>query len=164
MLSGYLAVIFLVVMGILIVIQIVGRFIDLTFDATELSGFCLAAMTYFGLAYTFRAGSHIRVDLLIRHLGGAPRRAVEIWCCGIATMILTYFSYHTAMMVRNSYVFGDLSSGLIATPMWIPQLCMAIGSIVLTVAVAEQLVRVVRGYAPSYERSHEEVAAPSEKD
>lgn len=160
--SGYLAGIFLLALTVLIVGQIVGRFLHIAFDATELSGFCLAAMTYFGLAYTFRRGSHIRVDLLIRHLRGQARRLVEIWACGSGFVLLCYFSYYAVSMAFRSYVFGDLSTSLIAIPLWIPQLGMAIGSVVLTIAFLEELIEVIRGSVPSYLRNSDTEFSPIE--
>ena len=51
--SGYIAGFFLVCISVLIIAQVAGRFLVLAIDATELAGYCLAATTYFGLAYTF---------------------------------------------------------------------------------------------------------------
>ena len=64
MFSGYLAAIFLAVIALTIIAQILGRFINVTIDSTETAGFSLAALTFFGLAYTFRSGEHIRVTLI----------------------------------------------------------------------------------------------------
>ena len=38
---------------------------------------------------------------------------------------------------------NDISQGLDATPIWIPQLSMAIGTTVLAVAVVDNLLRVI---------------------
>jgi TRAP-type C4-dicarboxylate transport system permease small subunit len=69
-LSGYLAGFFLLSIALSIIAQVVGRFVGLTIDATELAGFCLAATTFLGLAFALRGGSHVRVNLLIRNFRG----------------------------------------------------------------------------------------------
>ena len=148
--SGYIASVFLVSIGVLIAAQVVGRFVNVAVDATELAGYCLAATTYFGLAYTFRRGSHIRVDLVIRYANERVRRAIEIWCCGSATLLLGYFSYYVVIMVRTSYIFGDVSTNLVAIPLWIPQFAMASGAVILTTAMADEFIWVLGGRQPRY--------------
>ena len=63
--SGYVAGMFLMAIGLTIVAQVVGRLVGVAIDSTEISGFCLAASSFLGLAYTFHSGSHIRINMLI---------------------------------------------------------------------------------------------------
>ena len=163
-LSGYLAGFFLLAIALTIVAQIVGRFVGVTVDSTELAGFCLAASTFLGLAFALRAGSHIRINLLIRHLGGRARTAVELWCTGVGAVASGYFAWQTIDMVRLSYRFGDISPGLIAAPFWIPQSGMALGLVVLTVAFVDEFVTVVRGGTPAYEEQDEAAAVLAEAE
>ena len=155
--SGLLAAFFLFAIGASIVAQIIGRFVGLAIDATELSGFCLAATSFLGLAYTFKGGSHIRITLLIRSARGGVRKAVELWCCGAAAAAMAYFSYNALLFTYQSFEFGDISPGLIAAPFWIPQSGMTIGAIILTVALIDEFVHVARGHEPSYEANVETV-------
>ena len=148
--SGYIAGTFLVSIAVLIAAQVVGRFLAVAVDATELAGYCLAATTYFGLAYTFRKGSHIRVDLVIRYANERLRRAVEIWCCGAAMLLLGYFSYYVVIMVWKSYIYGDVSTNLVAIPLWIPQSAVASGAVILTIALADEFIWVLGGRKPRY--------------
>ena len=66
--SGYLSAFFLVLIALTILAQIIGRFVNITIDSTETAGFSMAAVTFLGLAYTFRTGEHIRVTLFTRLL------------------------------------------------------------------------------------------------
>jgi TRAP-type C4-dicarboxylate transport system permease small subunit len=50
--SGGLSAFFLMMIGVSILGQIIGRRFNVAFDATEISGFCMAASTFLGLAYT----------------------------------------------------------------------------------------------------------------
>ena len=154
--SGYIAGFFLVCIAVLIIAQVAGRFLVLAIDATELAGYCLAATTYFGLAFTFRKGSHIRVDLLIRYANARVRHAVEIWCCGAGTLLLGYFAYYVVVMTWKSYIYGDVSTNLVAIPLWIPQFAMAAGAVTLTVAFADEFIWVVGGRKPRYEEADAE--------
>lgn len=148
--SGGLSAFFLMMIGITILGQIVGRLFGIAFDATEISGFCMAASTFLGLAYTLRAGAHIRVNLLIGRFGPQGRRAVEMWCCALGGIALGYFSINAWMMTYDSLAFGDTSPGLMAVPFWIPQIGMSLGATILTIALFDELAQVLGGKIPEF--------------
>jgi hypothetical protein len=54
-------------------------------------------------------------------------------------------------MTVTSYQLGDVSQGLVPVPLWIPQSGMALGLVVLFIAVADDLVQVLRGTETSYD-------------
>lgn len=149
--SGYVAAAFLAGIGVAIIAQVVGRFFGVSIDSTETAGFCLAAASFFALAHTFKSGSHIRVNLLIRRATGKSSRLVELWCCGISAVIVGYLAYHAILLSIQSYQFNDISPGLAAMPFWIPQAGMAAGLVLLTVALLDELILVAGGNEPSYE-------------
>ena len=155
--SGYLAAFFLAAIALSIVAQVVGRYFRFIVDATEIAGFCLAASTFLGLAYTLRSGSHIRVTLLIRNAEGRARRWVELWCIGCAALAMLYFSYWALDFVYFSWSIGERSPGLMAVPFWIPRLGMALGLVLLTIALIDEFVAVMRGQAPSYEANEDQI-------
>lgn len=148
--SGAFAAFFLMMIGVSILLQIVGRMVNIAFDATEISGFCMAASTFLGLAYTLRAGAHIRVNLLIGRFSPRGRRIVEIWCCGLGGLALAFFSVNAWMMVYDSMMYGDTSPGLMAVPFWIPQTGMALGATILAVALFDELAQVLGGKTPEF--------------
>lgn len=149
--GGYLAALFLAGIALSIIAQVVGRYFRFVIDSTEIAGFCLAASTFLGLAYTLRAGGHIRVTLVIRNATGIARRWVELWCIGFAAAAMAYFTYWAFDFVHFSWAFREISPGLMAVPFWIPRLGMATGLLLLTIALVDEFVAVLRGHEPSYE-------------
>lgn len=163
MASGYLAAICIALICLLVVSQVVLNLIDrvstlitgtavgLTIPSyADFTGFFLAAASFLALAYTLREGGHIRVTLVIGHLPRTIRRFFEIWCIGTALCITCYFTWFTASLVRESYMYNDLSAGMIAVPIWIPQCAMLAGLAVLAIALADELVVILSGGAASY--------------
>jgi len=148
--SGYLSALFLVAIALTIIAQIVGRFFGVAIDSTESAGFSLAASTFFGLAYTFRHDGHIRVTLLVRLASGPLARLTEIWSVGFCAVAMGYLTYWSFDLVYFSYVFGNTSPGLLAVPFWIPRSAMAVGSLILTIALVDELIGILRGQVPSY--------------
>lgn len=149
-LSGWAAGICLMLIGLSILGQIAGRFFNLAFDATEISGFFMAGATFLGLAYTFSSGAHIRVTLLIGRLGTQGKRRAEIWSCLVTAIAAAYWSWQAIDMVRVSILVHDVSPGLMAVPFWIPQTAFAAGLVVFTIAVVDELVQVIMGKVPSF--------------
>ena len=156
--AGVLSGLFLLGIALTIIAQVVGRMVGVTVDSTETAGFCLAASTFLGLAYTLRRGGHIRVTLAIRHAGPTLRRWIEAWCLALSAAAVAYFFYWAVDLVWFSWKFDELSPGLLAIPFWIPRLAMATGALILLIALIDELVCLIRfGDAPSYEINAETV-------
>jgi len=51
----------------------------------------------------------------------------------------------SAQLVRQSHLFNDISTGNDATPLWLPQLGIAIGAAILAIAFIDELVLKLRG-------------------
>lgn len=153
---GVLAALFLVAIAVLVLASIVGRL-----TATQLpgladyAGYCMAASSFLALAHAFGRHSHIRVSLLINRLGGAARRVAEIWCLGVGGFLAAYLAYYSGKMVHVSRLINDVSQGPDATPLWIPQLAMALGSAVFALALFDRLMAVLLGAAPDADQHHD---------
>lgn len=137
-----------------------GSAIGLTIPSySDFTGFLLAAASFLSLAYALREGSHIRVVLVLGRLPQKVQRVVEVWCVGFALAIATYFTWYTAKLTLESYTYHDLSSGMIAVPIWIPQLFMLLGLVILSIALLDELVIVLMGKDPSYMKKGEKLLA-----
>ena len=150
--SGLLAGFFLVAVAVLSISQIVGRLLGFAAVAgDEFGGYCMAASSFFGLAWTLRANEHIRVTILTAALHSGVRRAMELLCLVLATGLIGYFAFWALDMVVTSYRLDDISQGLVPIKLWIPQLGMALGLVVLLIAIVDDLVAVLGGQPASYE-------------
>ena len=106
----------------------------------EFAGYSMAASAFLALSYTFHSNEHIRVTLFIYRFHGRQRRRLEIWCHLLGTILAGFFAWYSIKMTIVSWQLNDLSQGLIPVPLWIPQLGMAIGTAVFTIAVADRLL------------------------
>lgn len=153
---GILAGFFLVLIAVIILAQIASRELNFTLPSTDdFAGFAMAASAFLGLAPALRSGAHIRVTLLIGFLPPGPRRIAEFGCLITAIALLGYFSWYCVNMTWESYVFNDRSPGVLSFPLWIPQLAMTVGVVVLTIAFVDDLAAVLRGDVPSYDAATE---------
>jgi len=162
--SGWAAAMFILAICVLIMAQVVlnlidklaskflGEAIGLTIPSyADFTGFFLAAASFLALAHTLREGGHIRVSLVIQSLPPRIRHWVEIWCVSMAAAVTVYFSVYTAFLTHESFIYHDLSPGMIAVPIWIPQAAMLLGLVVLSIALIDEVVHLFMGQQASYE-------------
>ncbi len=161
--SGYIGAGFIAAICVVVFAQVVlnaidrvakiitGSAIGLTIPSySDFTGFFLTAASFFALAYALREGAHIRVTLIIQHTTGILRQVIEFFCVFLALSVAVYFCWYTVLLTYESYTYNDLSSGIIAVPIWIPQSSMVLGLAILSIALLDDLITILRGGHPSY--------------
>jgi TRAP-type C4-dicarboxylate transport system permease small subunit len=109
------------------------------------AGYMMAAAGFLALAHTLKRGEHIRVTIVLQSLRGRARHALEVWALAMATALAALFAWYSCRLSWQSYAFHDVSTSNDATPLWLPQLAMALGTLVLAVAFVDELVLEIRG-------------------
>lgn len=141
--GGILASLCLIGILVLIVVQMVARWTGEVFvGAPDYAGYCMAGASFLAFAYALNHGSHIRVNLLLGAMGRF-RRWGEIWCFGIGAILSVMFAWYAINMTYGSWRWNDISPGQDATPMWIPQILMCIGTIILAISFIDHLVQLI---------------------
>lgn len=144
--SAALAAVFMVGLLAAVLLSIVSRQLHFNVPGVDsYAGYLMAATGFLALAHTLKQGEHIRVTLLLNALKGAARRRLELWALGAASALALLAAFYACKLVWQSYVFHDISTGNDAMPLWIPQLSMAAGSVVLAVAFVDELVLEILG-------------------
>ena len=157
--SGYLAGVFLIAIFVLMMLLSAGRPLGINIPAgDDFISWCMAATAFLGLAHTFKHGEMIRVGLLIDRLNDNVRHVVEIAALLVGTGFIGFFALNAAVMTWQSWKFSDISQGVIAVPLWIPQLGYSGGLVILFIAFVDELVHVLRGFPPRYELPKPETA------
>lgn len=152
---GWLAAFFLAAIGACTVVQVIAREFGKAVEMTELSGLCMAASTFLGLAYTLRAGTHVRVDLFAHRLGRKGRRALEFWAAAVGALAVGGMTWAFAAFAWQSWAYHDLTPGLLAIPFWIPQAGVTLGLFGMAVALADDAARILKGGVPAFAASGE---------
>jgi TRAP-type C4-dicarboxylate transport system permease small subunit len=129
-----------------VLIGIVGRLVDWYVPGTDSwAGYCMAATGFLALAHTLKRGEHIRVTLVLEHAGAAGKRWLERWSLAVAVVLSSAFAWYSVRLAWQSYQFHDMSTGNDATPLWIPQLSMAAGNVILAIAFVDLLLATIYG-------------------
>jgi TRAP-type C4-dicarboxylate transport system permease small subunit len=144
--AAWLAALFMIGLFVMVLLSIVSRQLHFHVPGTDAyAGYMMAAAGFLALAHTFKRGEHIRVTLLLTALKGTPRRALEIWALAAASALALLFAGYSCRLAWQSKLFNDISTGNDATPLWIPQLAMAAGTVILAIALLDELVLELRG-------------------
>jgi TRAP-type mannitol/chloroaromatic compound transport system permease small subunit len=105
----------------------------------------MAGAGFLALAHTLKRGEHIRVTLILASLKGKSRHALEVWALFAASLLALLSAFYSCKLAWQSYTFHDISTSNDATPLWLPQIMMALGTIVLAIAFIDELVLEIRG-------------------
>ena len=140
-LSGFVASFFLIFVAIFILIGISSRIFGFYIRGlAEYSGYCMAAASFFALAYTFVEGGHIRITLFLEKVSGTKKFFLELWCLVVASFFSGYLAFYFIKMLIISYKFQERSEGADEILIWIPQTSVALGSIIFFICVFHQLI------------------------
>jgi TRAP-type C4-dicarboxylate transport system permease small subunit len=144
--AAWLAALFMVGLLVMVLLSIVSRQLHFHVPGTDAyAGYLMAAAGFLALAHTLKRGEHIRVTLLLSSLHGPLRRAVELWALAAASALALLSAWYSVRLVWQSHAFNDISTSNDATPLWIPQLSMALGTTILALAFVDEFVLEWRG-------------------
>jgi TRAP-type C4-dicarboxylate transport system permease small subunit len=159
-LSGVLAVLLLIAIGVLTVAQVTARMAGtIVPSADDFATFAMAGAIFLGLTHTYRVGGHVRVRALQLRIGAGARRWMEAGCLAVAAGLVGFLAWYTLDMILTSYRFNEYSLGLIPIPKWIPMTSMLAGFGVLLLALLDDLTVVLSGRRAAYSLAEDAASA-----
>jgi TRAP-type C4-dicarboxylate transport system permease small subunit len=166
--SGAIAACFMMTILSLIVIGMVARWTGVAVPGTtEFAGYAMAATSFFALCHALTRGAHIRVSIIL-NANAFLKRWLDVFAVFGAAVIATYFARYAVKTNQFSEMLNDRTQGqdqiptwlvsffkldfsgamlgdgtLVYTPVWIPQLAMSIGTVLLAIALWDTLYRML---------------------
>lgn len=158
----------MVAIAVLVLVQVTGRIIDrvaLGLGGTppginvpslaEFGGFLFVAAACLALPATLRAGGHVRVTLALGLMGPRAGRLFTALVLLAALGLGGFAAWHSAEQALDSWRFNTTSFGMVPVPLWIPQTAMTAGFVLLMLALADELLLLLRGGLPAFRRAEE---------
>jgi len=159
-----MAAVCLLTIAILVTLQVLGRVLDgarslvgleplglLVPSLAEIAGFLLVGASFLALAGTLRNADHIRVSILLQAVTPGIARVLNLWCLAVAAVFAIFFAWHAGGLAYDSFLYNEVSFGIIPIPLVYPQSIMALGLAVLSIAVVDDLICSLLGGQPSFE-------------
>ena len=157
--SGWLAGLSMIGVLVMVLLTITSRLFNFSAPGTDAyAGYAMAGAGFLALASTLKKGEHIRVTLVLGMLKGRALKALELIALAIALVLSGFLAFYSARLVWQSLEFHDISVGIDATPLWIPQILMAVGTLVFFIAFVDEFVLEVLGKrtGPAAQEMHHE--------
>jgi TRAP-type C4-dicarboxylate transport system permease small subunit len=144
--AAALAALCMVGLLVMVMLSVVSRQMGFNVRGTDAyAGYFMAGAGFLALAHTLKRGEHIRVTLILNALKGSWRKALEVWSLGFASLLSAVMAFYSCRLVWQSFDFNDVSTGVDATPLWIPQLVMALGTVVFAIAFVDDFILELLG-------------------
>jgi TRAP-type C4-dicarboxylate transport system permease small subunit len=144
--SAWLAALCMVGVLAMVLASVLGRLMHFNLPGTDAyAGYAMAGAGFMALAHTLKKGEHIRVTLIIGRFTGSVRKGMELWALTVGVMLAALFAFYAWRLAWQSHSFNDISTASDATPLWIPQILMAVGTTVLWLALLDDWVLELRG-------------------
>ena len=144
--AAWLAALAMIGVLLMVLLSIVSRQLGFHVAGTDAyAGYSMAAAGFLALAHTLKKNEHIRVTLLLGRLKGRGLRVLQMWALSAGVLLAGLFAYYSVRLAWQSHVLNDISTGNDATPLWIPQITMAVGTVVLLVAFVDEWLLHLRG-------------------
>jgi len=155
--SGALGALFVLALCALMIAQSILREFGVRTGAVNdvVAWFCAAA-SFFSMAHAFKHGDFVRVTLLLESLTEAWRKRFEIAALLVGNVAIAYLAWWACKFTYESWEFNEVAQGLLPMPLWIPQLSFALGSVLLWIALLDELILVLQGQTPTYVREVQE--------
>ena len=114
----------------------------------EIAGFLLAGATFLALADTLAKNVHIRVDLLVTRLPDRGRQIVDGLVALLGAGLSLFGAYALGALAFKSWSYGDVSYGMVAVPLALPQGVTALGLLLLALALVDTAAQAFSGHDP----------------
>ena len=123
----------IVVMVCLVVLEVLLRStIGFSFGfVDELVSYLVVLTTFFGVCVTFRNNALFKVEMFYAKLSRASRRVLDVFHAVLSLGLCSILIYYAFFLISSSFRRGTFSQSKLETPLYIPQLIIPIGLIIL---------------------------------
>ena len=144
--TAALGAVAMVLLLVMVLLSVVSRQVGFNVGGIDAyAGYMMAGAGFLALAHTLKRGEHIRVTLILASLKGKSRHALEVWALFAASLLALLSAFYSCKLAWQSYTFHDISTSNDGTPLWLPQLSMAVGAVIFAIAFVDELVLEIRG-------------------
>lgn len=150
--GGAVAALALALLTIIILSEISVRLLSNYFEnmpagvpmAWEYSSYLMGIAFMAGAAMTLRAGSHIRVTILLGQLPDAGKRFLEILSSFVGLLLTSFLAWSLTWFTWGSFTRGQTSISS-DTPVWIPEAAITLGAVLLALQMLARTLQALWG-------------------
>jgi len=115
----------------------------------EYSGYLFVGMGFLAVSYALRKGVHVSVTAGVKHLSYRTRTVLEAVTTSAAICVAGLLFWHSFKFWYGNYQIHMVSSTIMQTPLWIPQLFIWLGWLTFVLSLVVHLTRKIREFRES---------------
>ena len=130
---GYLSGLGILLMGLILFYEVVLRYFfdSPTIWVQEVSVYLFMWTMLTGASYTLMIGKHVRIDLVFDHFPPKAQCALDVVTSVVGMIFCAAVAQQAYEMIAASVKFGKVSATILRTPMWLLQLPLFLGYLLL---------------------------------
>lgn len=144
--AGFLGGLLIVLTALCVSYEVVRRYFfnSPTTWVLEISIYVILASNFLSFAYVLRENAHVKVDFLTNHL--APRTALilEVFTSLLSLLYCGVMAYEGGILTRDSLMRWEVSPTILNVPIFIPQIFIPLGAILLVYQLCQILRKLLR--------------------
>lgn len=173
--AGWLSATCFVAIAAMVTVQLIGRIVDsimrlagmvpygfIVEGLAEIAGYLLATASLLALGLALKSASHIRITLVLGFLPPKARWFAELFAIGVSFLFSSFMTARLALMALDSWRFNEVSFGLVPVQLAYPQAAMALGLLIFTIALLDELVITATTGKPSFVATEDAIALGKE--
>ncbi|HWV81680.1 MAG TPA: TRAP transporter small permease subunit [Hyphomicrobiaceae bacterium] len=173
--AGWLSAICFMMIALMVTAQLIGRVVDMSMSflgmvpygfivegLAEIAGYLLATASLLALGLALKSASHIRITLVLGALGPKPRWYFELFAIAVSAAFAIYMTLRMGLLAYDSWVYNEVSFGLVPVPLAYPQAAMTLGLLVFSIALIDELVITFTTGKPSFVAAEDAIALGKE--
>lgn len=131
---GYLSGLGILAMSLILFYEVIARycFDSPTIWVQEVSIYLFMWSMLAGASYTLMLGKHVRIDLIFDRLSPRAQNLLDILTSFIGMAFCAIVTHQAYLMIVSSLKYNKLSATILRVPMWIVQLPLFLGFLLLT--------------------------------
>ncbi len=143
--GGVIAAVCLICVTCIIVLEVCLRYLfnSPTVWVGEMSVYLCMGLGFLSLAFGLKNNSHFSITMLTDRLTSKNRIRLKIITDILGALYSSTFIYKGVELAWFAYDIEDVSSGMLATPLWIPWSLLPIGGALLTLQFINKLAQDV---------------------
>ncbi|MBI4495065.1 MAG: TRAP transporter small permease [Chloroflexi bacterium] len=137
---AYVAAMWLAVMTLSVVYDVLARYFlnSPTVWAVDFSEYALVYITFLGTTWALRGHSHVRIDLLARHLGWRTRVVLNVVTTVIMAGVVAVIAWQGIGLTWEAYAQGQVVLKAWQVPRWLSFLPIPLGTTLLAIECLRQ--------------------------
>ena len=141
--SGHLMGWIVFVLVLVVLVEVVARYF---FDsplriADEIGAYVVVALTFMGLAYTWKQKGHVKIDFVVIRLNAKARNWLRFITLTIAIAFVLVLIYSTYDLVAYTAKFGMRSETWLRIPLLWPQMVLPLGAVILLSRILVDVIK-----------------------